>query len=97
MLGFLFCLFIFSQLSNIKLKAGDLILANLEKISSLYIKDSKGNLVEKYSLKDEDATKQASENTKKINELNETIGEVDTLIDEINGEPVFDNEGSDDT
>ena len=72
-------------------------MANLEKISSLYIKTQKGNLVEKYSLKDEDATKQASENTKKINELNETIGEVDTLIDEINGEPVFDNEGSDDT
>lgn len=70
-------------------------MANLEKINSLYIKDASGNLVERYSIEDKDSKALAAKNEKKINELNTTIGKVDELIDDINGEPVFNEEGDD--
>ena len=67
-------------------------MANLEKISSLFIKDFEGNLIERYSIKDEDASNRSESNENKINDLNDTIGTVNSMIEDINGEPVFDND-----
>lgn len=66
-------------------------MANLEKISSLFIKDTEGNLIEKYSIRDEDSNNRSESNEDKINDLNDTIGTVNSMIEDINGEPVFDN------
>lgn len=67
-------------------------MANLEKISSLFIKDTEGNLIEKYSIRDEDSNNRSESNEDKINDLNDTIGTVNSMIEDINGEPVFDND-----
>ena len=42
-------------------------MANLEKISSLFIKDTEGNLIEKYSIKDEDSSNKSESNENGIN------------------------------
>lgn len=67
-------------------------MANLEKISSLFIKDPEGNLIERYSIRDEDSSNKSESNENKINDLNDTIGTVNSMIEDINGEPVFDND-----